>query len=151
MAISLLAAIIAITNHLDNYLLQQQYRNANYKGREELSVLNSQLQENIVGMNVVQLFRREKFNAELFRTTNKRYTKQMDETILYDSAVSATLEWISLIAIAGVLWMGGWLLLEKNLTFGILSAFILYAQQLFDPLRRFCRKIYCHSSWVYCH
>lgn len=120
--------------------LQQQYRNANYKGREELSALNSQLQENIVGMNVVQLFRREKFNAELFRTTNKRYTKHMDETILYDSAVSATLEWISLIAIAGVLWLGGWLLLAENLSFGILSAFILYAQQLFDPLRNFAEK-----------
>lgn len=120
--------------------LQQQYRHANYKGREELSALNSQLQENIVGMNVVQLFRREKFNAELFRTTNKRYTKHMDETILYDSAVSATLEWISLIAIAGVLWLGGWLLLAENLSFGILSAFILYAQQLFDPLRNFAEK-----------
>ncbi|BAZ31571.1 ABC transporter-related protein [Cylindrospermum sp. NIES-4074] len=120
--------------------LQQQYRHANYKGREELSALNSQLQENIVGMNVVQLFRREKFNAELFRTTNKRYTKHMDETILYDSSVSATLEWISLIAIAGVLWLGGWLLLAENLSFGILSAFILYAQQLFDPLRNFAEK-----------
>jgi ATP-binding cassette subfamily B multidrug efflux pump len=120
--------------------LQKQYRQANYKAREELSQLNSQLQENIVGINIVQLFRREKFNAELFRTTNQRYTKQVDKTIFYDSAVSAILEWISLIAIAGVLWMGGWLLLQKNLTFGILSAFILYAQQLFDPLRNFAEK-----------
>lgn len=120
--------------------LQKQYRQANYKAREELSQLNSQLQENIVGINVVQLFRREKFNAELFRATNNRYTKQVDKTIFYDSAVSAILEWISLIAIACVLWMGGWLLLQKNLTFGILSAFILYAQQLFDPLRNFAEK-----------
>ncbi|AFY31178.1 ABC transporter ATP-binding protein [Calothrix sp. PCC 7507] len=120
--------------------LQKQYRQANYKAREELSQLNSQLQENIVGINIVQLFRREKFNAELFRTTNQRYTKQVDQTIFYDSAVSAILEWISLIAIAGVLWMGGWLLLQKSLTFGILSAFVLYAQQLFDPLRNFAEK-----------
>ncbi len=120
--------------------LQKRYRQANYKAREELSQLNSQLQENIVGINIVQLFRREKFNAELFRTTNQRYTKQVDQTIFYDSAVSAILEWISLIAIAGVLWMGGWLLLQENLTFGILSAFVLYAQQLFDPLRNFAEK-----------
>ncbi|MBW4565295.1 MAG: ABC transporter ATP-binding protein/permease [Mojavia pulchra JT2-VF2] len=119
---------------------QQQYRQANYKVREELSILNSQLQENIVGINVVQLFRREKFNAELFRTTNKRYKQQIDKTIFYDSAVSAILEWISLVAIAGVLWIGSWLLLEKSLTFGILSTFVLYAQQLFDPLRNFAEK-----------
>lgn len=119
---------------------QQQYRKANYKVREELSILNSQLQENVVGINVVQLFRREKFNAELFRITNKNYTAEVDQTIFYDSAVSATLEWIGLIAIAGVLWVGGWLLLRDNLTFGVLSAFVLYAQRLFDPLRDFAEK-----------
>jgi ATP-binding cassette, subfamily B, multidrug efflux pump len=119
---------------------QQKYRQANYKVREELSILNSQLQENVVGINIVQLFRREKFNAELFRIKNKNYTAEVDQTIFYDSAVSATLEWIGLIAIAGVLWMGGWLLLKENLTFGVLSAFILYAQRLFDPLRDFAEK-----------
>ncbi|MDZ8106236.1 MAG: ABC transporter ATP-binding protein [Nostoc sp. DedQUE12a] len=120
--------------------LQKQYRKANYKGREELSILNSQLQENVVGINVVQLFRREKFNAQLFRATNNRYTQQVDKTIFYDSAVSATLEWIGLVAIAGVLWLGGLMLLDKELTFGTLSAFILYAQRLFDPLRNFAEK-----------
>jgi ATP-binding cassette subfamily B protein len=119
---------------------QQKYRQANYKVREELSSLNSQLQENIVGINVVQLFRREKFNAELFRHTNQRYIQEIDKTIFYDSAVSATLEWIALMAIAGVLLLGGWLLLGDLLTFGILAAFILYAQRLFDPLRDFAEK-----------
>ncbi|MDF5713632.1 MAG: ABC transporter ATP-binding protein [Rhizonema sp. NSF051] len=119
---------------------QQQYRKANYKSRDELSVLNSQLQENVTGINVVQLFRREKFNAELFRASNNRYIQEVDNTIFFDSAVSATLEWISLIAIAGVLWVGGFLLLQKNLTFGILSAFVLYGQRLFDPLRQFAEK-----------
>ncbi|BAZ83940.1 ABC transporter ATP-binding protein [Dolichospermum compactum] len=119
---------------------QQQYRNANYKTREELSVLNSQLQENIVGINIVQLFRREKFNVELFRVTNQRYIKEVDISIWYDSAVSATLEWVGLIAIAGVLCLGSWLLLNQQISFGILSAFILYAQQFFEPLRNFAEK-----------
>ncbi|MDB9379502.1 ABC transporter ATP-binding protein, partial [Nodularia sphaerocarpa] len=119
---------------------QQQYRKANSKAREELSTLNSQLQENVVGMNIVQLFRRERFNADLFRHANQRYTQQVDQTILYDSAVSATLEWIGLIAIAGVLLLGGWLLLGQSLSFGVLAAFILYAQRLFDPLREFAEK-----------
>ncbi|MBD2136567.1 ABC transporter ATP-binding protein [Anabaena sp. FACHB-1237] len=119
---------------------QKKFRYANYKTREELSRLNSQLQENIVGINVVQLFRREKFNAELFRKTNQNYIKEVDTTIWYDSAVSATLEWIALVAVAGVLWIGGWLLLGQYITFGILSTFILYAQQLFEPLRNFAEK-----------
>ncbi|MBO3458332.1 ABC transporter ATP-binding protein/permease [Aetokthonos hydrillicola Thurmond2011] len=138
LALLLLVMLLPVTGLIVYF--QQRYRKANYKAREELSVLNSQLQENIVGMNVVQLFRREKFNAELFRSTNTRYIQEMDETIFYDSAVSATLEWIALIAVAGVLWTGGFLLLQKQLTFGVLSAFVLYAQRLFDPLRQFAEK-----------
>jgi ATP-binding cassette subfamily B protein len=135
-----LLVVILLPISLVIVFFQQQYRQANYKAREELSMLNSQLQENIVGINVVQLFRREKFNAQLFRTTNQRYKQQIDTTIFYDSAVSAILEWISLVAIAGVLVIGASLLLGKSITFGILAAFILYAQQLFDPLRNFAEK-----------
>lgn len=119
---------------------QQQYRKANYRAREELSALNSTLQENIIGINVVQLFRREQFNAELFRSTNQQYIREVDKTIFHDSAVSATLEWIGLVAIAGVLWLGGLLILQERLSFGTLSAFILYAQRFFDPLRQFAEK-----------
>ena len=119
---------------------QRQYRLANYQVREELSKLNSMLQENLVGINVVQLFGREQFNSELFRKINRRYRQQIDRTIFHDSAVSATLEWIGLAAIAGVLWLGGILVLQQAITFGTLSAFILYSQRLFNPLRQFADK-----------
>lgn len=119
---------------------QQQYREANYKAREELSSLNAMLQENISGIGVVQIFRREKINAELFRANNQKYVKEVDHTIFYDAAVSATLEWIALVAIAGVLWLGGWQIMQKELNFGILASFILFAQRLFDPLRQFAEK-----------
>ena len=104
------------------------------------------LQENIAGINIVQLFRREQYNAEMFRSINNRYRQAIDKTIFHDSAVSATLEWISLVAIAGVLWIGGLFVLRDNITFGILSAFILYAQRLFNPLRQFADKFTMFQS-----
>ncbi|MGF1541968.1 MAG: ABC transporter ATP-binding protein [Pleurocapsa sp.] len=119
---------------------QRQYRKANYRAREELSKLNSMLQENIVGINIVQLFRRERYNSELYRIINDRYRTEVDKTIFHDSAVSATLEWIALVAIAGVLWLGGIFVLRETITFGALSAFILYSQRLFNPLRQFADK-----------
>ncbi len=119
---------------------QQQYRKSNYVAREELSALNSNLQENISGIDVVQLFRRERFNSELFRTINTRYVEAIDKTIFYDSAVSATLEWIALAAIAGVLALGGSLVTGGALEIGKLTTFILFAQKLFDPLRQFADK-----------
>jgi ATP-binding cassette subfamily B protein len=138
LALMLLFMLLPVTGLIVYF--QQRYRKANYKAREELSALNSMLQENITGINVVQLFRREYFNAEMFREVNNRYIKEVDKTIFHDSAVSATLEWISFIAVAGVLWLGGWLVLRETLSFGALSAFVLYAQRLFDPLRRFAEK-----------
>jgi len=120
--------------------LQREYRNANYRSREELSSLNSMLQENVAGINIVQLFRREQFNNNLFRNINQRYLKEIKQTIFYESAVSATLEWISLVAIAGILGLGGILVSGDALNFGTLSAFILYAQRLFEPLRQFAEK-----------
>ncbi|MDB9493145.1 ABC transporter ATP-binding protein [Spirulina major CS-329] len=119
---------------------QQQYRKANYRAREELSKLNSMLNENISGINIVQAFRRERFNSELFRATNQTYLQAVDKTIFHDSAVSATLEWIALVSIAGVLWLGGVMVSGDHLSFGVLSAFILYAQRFFDPIRRFAEK-----------
>ncbi|MEA5417738.1 ABC transporter ATP-binding protein [Spirulina sp. CCNP1310] len=119
---------------------QQQYRKANYRAREELSKLNSMLTENIAGIGIVQTFRREEFNSELFRVINDRHRDAVDKTIFHDSAVSATLEWIALVAIAAILWLGGVMVMGDYLTFGTLSAFILYAQRFFDPIRRFAEK-----------
>ncbi|MEC4985832.1 MAG: ABC transporter ATP-binding protein [Oscillatoria sp. PMC 1068.18] len=138
LALMLVLMLIPITAVIVYF--QGRYRQANYRAREELSQLNSILQENVTGINVVQLFRREQFNSQMFRKVNTAYRDEIDKTIFYDSAVSATLEWISLVAIAGVLWLGGFLILRDALTFGTLSAFILYAQRLFDPLRRFAEK-----------
>ena len=138
LALLLVSLLIPVTGLIIYF--QRQYRKANYQAREELAKLNSMFQENITGINVVQLFRREKFNAELFRQVNCRYREQVDKTIFHDSAVSATLEWISLVAIAGVLWLGGIFVLQDTLAFGTLSAFILYAQRLFNPLRQFADK-----------
>ncbi len=122
------------------WYFQLEFRKANYKSRDELSSLNSTLQENLSGIGVVQLFRREQFNGQLFRENNLRYIYAVDRTIFYDSAVSATLEWIGFIAIAGILWLGGSRILDQTLTFGTLSTFILFAQRLFNPLQQLAEK-----------
>ncbi|MEM9771167.1 MAG: ABC transporter ATP-binding protein, partial [Cyanobacteria bacterium P01_D01_bin.73] len=64
---------------------QYKYRGANYRAREKLSDLNSALQENLVGVNIVQLFGREGLNSKQFRRTNRKYVEAIDETIFYDS------------------------------------------------------------------
>ncbi|OIP69101.1 MAG: long-chain fatty acid--CoA ligase [Oscillatoriales cyanobacterium CG2_30_44_21] len=138
LALLLLAMVFPITALI--VFFQYEYRKANFKARDRLSELNSILQENIIGANIVQLFRREKFNSAQHLKVNQEYVAETNRTVFHESAVSATLEWIALVAIAGVLWLGGGQIVQKSLTFGELSAFILYSQRLFDPIRQLAEK-----------
>ncbi|MEN9213643.1 MAG: ABC transporter ATP-binding protein [Gloeomargarita sp. DG02_3_bins_56] len=138
LALILLGLLVPVTLLITYF--QAQFRRANYQSREELSKLNTLIQENIQGVNIVQIFGRERYNAYLFRTINRRYNRAVDQTIFHDSAISATLEWIALVATAVVLMVGGHLVLGNYLTFGVLASFILFAQRLFDPLRELAEK-----------
>jgi ATP-binding cassette subfamily B protein len=120
--------------------LQQRYRKSNYRVREELGQLNSDLQENLQGLEVVQMFRREELNSKRFAITNAKYRKAIDGTIFYDSAISALLEWISLAAVALVLAIGGYFVSAGAMGLGVLTTFILFSQRLFDPLRQLAER-----------
>ena len=116
--------------------LQRRYRKANYRVREELSQLNADFQENLQGLEVVQMFRRETVNGQLFDRTGSAYRQAVNGTIFYDSSISAFIEWVALAAVAAVLALGGWMVTAETMGLGTLTTFILYSQRLFDPLRQ---------------
>nr|AUG32884.1 ATPase [Paulinella longichromatophora] len=120
--------------------LQRSYRKANYKVREDLSQLNADFQENLQGMEVVQMFCREGFNSIRFARTGSSYRQAVDGTIFLDSAISSLIEWIALIAVAIVLSLGGWMVTHEIMGLGTLTTFILYSQRLFDPLRQLAER-----------
>ena len=120
--------------------LQGRYRKANYRVREELSQLNADLQENLQGLDVVQMFRREAVNSARFERTTNAYRQAVNGTILFDSSISAFIEWVALSAVAVVLALGGWMVTNGAMGLGLLTTFILYSQRLFDPLRQLAER-----------
>ncbi len=138
-----LAILLLLTQIPVSYFiiwLQKRYRKANYQVREELSQLNSDFQENLQGLEVVQMFRREAFNSKKFSNTGIAYKKAVNGTIFYDSSISAFIEWISLAAVSLVLAVGGYLVTSGNIGLGTLTTFILYSQRLFEPLRQLAER-----------
>ena len=138
-----LAILLLLTQIPVSYFiiwLQKRYRRANYQVREELSQLNSDFQENLQGLEVVQMFRREAFNSKKFSKTGFAYKKAVNGTIFYDSSISAFIEWISLAAVSLVLAVGGYLVTSGNIGLGTLTTFILYSQRLFEPLRQLAER-----------
>ncbi|MBM5807116.1 MAG: ABC transporter ATP-binding protein [Cyanobacteria bacterium M_surface_10_m2_179] len=138
LGVLLLASQVPVT--LTMLWLQRRYRKANYRVREELSQLNADLQENLQGLEVVQMFRREAYNSARFAKTTEAYRQAVNGTIFYDSAISALIEWVSLGAIALVLALGGWMVTAGAMGLGTLTTFILYSQRLFDPLRQLAER-----------
>ena len=134
----LLAAQIPVTFVI--LWLQRRYRKANYRVREELSQLNADFQENLQGLEVVQMFRREAVNGERFNTTGLAYRRAVNGTIFFDSSISAFIEWVALGAVALVLALGGWMVTAGAMGLGTLTTFILYSQRLFDPLRQLAER-----------
>ena len=120
--------------------LQRRYRKVNYTVREELSQLNADFQENLQGLEVVQMFRREAVNGARFARTGSAYRRAVNGTIFFDSSISAFLEWVSLGAVALVLALGGYMVTNGAMGLGILTTFILYSQRLFDPLRQLAER-----------
>jgi ATP-binding cassette subfamily B protein len=138
LGLMLIALQIPVT--LGMLLLQRRYRRANYRVREELGQLNADLQENLQGLDVVQMFRREAENSRRFHITNQAYRKAVDGVIFYDSAISAMIEWVSQAAIALVLGVGGALVSGGSMGLGTLTSFILFSLRLFDPLRQLAER-----------
>ncbi|MEB3297246.1 MAG: ABC transporter ATP-binding protein [Cyanobacteriota bacterium] len=134
----LLTAQVPVT--LGILWLQARYRRANYRVREELAHLNTDLQENLQGLEVVQMFRREGVNSARFARTTAAYKRSVTGTILYDSAISAFIEWVALSAVAVVITLGGWMVISGTMGLGTLTTFILYSQRLFDPLRQLAER-----------
>lgn len=108
--------------------------------RDQISRLNSFVQEHINGMSIVQLFNREEKQKEKFSSINADHRKAHIQTIFYFSIFWPIVEVLASIAMALVVWYGGARALMDGVTFGVLLAFIQYVRQFFGPIRGLSEK-----------
>ncbi len=105
--------------------------------REQVSQLNTFVQEHIVGMNVVQIFNREKSEYDKFFKINKEHRDAHLRSIFYYAVFFPVVEVLSAMSIGLIVWYGGHGILEgKSITVGELIAFILFVHMMFRPIRQ---------------
>ena len=108
--------------------------------RQKIAALNSFLQENIIGMRVVQLFGREQRNFDTFDEIGSDLRDTYIKTVFQYAVFFPTVELISAIAIALIVYGGGLLTVDGVVTVGTLVAFLQYVERFYRPIRDLAEK-----------
>ena len=122
-------------------LIYQIYsRRAFREQRKQYARINAFLQENIVGMTTMKLFAQERRSHLRFNERNRRYLAANLKSIFYFSIFHPLIEVMASLAMAVIIWYGGGQIVQETLTFGVLVAFIRYAERFFWPIRELSEK-----------
>jgi subfamily B ATP-binding cassette protein MsbA len=121
---------------------QKAMKHAFDEVRSQVANLNSFVQERISGMRIVQLFGREKIEADSFRQINDKHRKAWLRTVWYNSIFFPIAELSTSITIGMLVWFGGLNVIagSSGMTLGIIFLFIQLSQMLFRPLRQIADK-----------
>jgi len=111
------------------------------KVRAAVSWTNSVLAENVNGVRVVQAFSRQSHNYTNFREyVNRYFLERSLDAAKVASIFTPIVDVLGAIATALVVYLGGTAVLGESMTAGVLIAFVLYIDRLFDPIRDLSRR-----------
>lgn len=108
--------------------------------RIAIAKINTFLQEQITGMAVVQLYNREKASAARFDVINREHRSANMDSILAYSWFYPTIELLSSVAVALIIWYGGGRVIQGAISLGALVAFIQYSARFFRPIADMSEK-----------
>lgn len=120
---------------ISTYIFKEKIKVAFNDVRNAVSNLNSFLQEHITGMNIVQIFNREKREYEKFKDINREHRVAHIKSVLYYSIYYPVAEIIQAIGTGIVVWYGATGVFDMEIQIGILISFIMYLQLFFRPIR----------------
>ena len=122
-------------------IFQKYMKRAFEEVRNEVSNLNSFVQERLTGMKIVQLFAREEIESKSFREINDRHKKGWIKTVWYNSVFFPIAELLSSITLGIIIWIGGInTVFAQTATVGDLAAFIMMVPMMFRPLHQIANK-----------
>src|SRR5690606_34993939 len=110
--------------------------------RNQVSNLNTFVQERVTGMKIVQLFNREKIEADKFSAINQKHKKAWIRTIWYNSIFFPIADIISSVTLALVVYYAGIRIVggDEFTTIGQLFSYTMFIGMLFNPLRQIADK-----------
>ncbi len=117
------------------YVFKEKIKDSFNEVRAAVSNLNSFVQEHITGMSIVQIFSSEKIEAEKFKAINNEHRKANIRSIWYYSIYFPVADILSAAGTGLVVWYGAREILNEQVTFGTVTAFVMFINLFFRPIR----------------
>ena len=123
--------VFALLTYVFRMATRQVYRQI----RNSLSQLNQNLQENLSGIQVVQLSNREAINLSLYKSVNKVNQQQEVTAIKLETGYGAFMQNMVNMALAAILWIGGGDVIQETISLGSLILFTQFIDMFIRPIR----------------
>ena len=107
--------------------------------QEKLADITSLLQESISSVRVVKSFVREDYEIERFGVENELNFKATMDNVRLTSLLTPTVEFLAAVAVTFIVWFGGYEVVNGIMSAGALVAFLTYAVNLANPVKRLSR------------
>jgi len=120
---------------LTTWFFAARARTAYRKTRQTVGNVTAELQEELVGVRQAQAFNRTDENIRRFRGRNAANRDANVAAVGVTSAFSPAIDVLATLSTALVIGYGGHLVLQGQLSVGLLAAFLIYAQQFFRPVQ----------------
>jgi ATP-binding cassette subfamily B protein len=117
------------------YIFKEKIKVVFNEVRNAVANLNAFVQEHVTGMSIVQIFNSEEREYKKFRKINEEHRKSHIKSVLYYSVYFPVAEVIQALGIGLVVWFGAKGVIRDVATFGDLTAFIMYINMFFRPIR----------------
>ena len=118
------------------YIFGRQMRPLSMAIQQQLAVLTTRLEQNLRGARVVKAFAQEKAEIARFEHENQEWFDLSADSARLQAWNTPLLDLIANVGTIFILWYGGRLVINQELTLGELVAFSTYLSQLINPVRR---------------
>jgi len=108
--------------------------------RTQVAALNSFVQERISGIQLVQIFNREKAEFDKFKMINKKHLDANKKSVFHHALYFPIVEIITSLSMGLIVWWGVKKSLNLDMSPGLIVAFYLYIQMFFRPIRMIANR-----------
>ncbi len=122
-------------------LFQKALKNVYQEERTLVAQLNTFIQERLTGMNIIQVFNRQKAEYTKFVGINSELKQNYLKTVFYFSLLFPVVDIISALATGSLIWFGGLrTAVHGDVSVGDLIAFTQYIALLTSPMRAIAER-----------